>query len=84
MQDSERDVIERWRSGDKKAFEILVKRHMSDAYMTALGFAGNSEDARDLSQDAFVKAFQARRQFDPQRPFYPWFYRILKTTVSIS
>jgi len=78
LQDNERDVIERWLSGDKKAFGMLVKRHMADAYLTALGFTGNSEDARDLSQDAFVKAFQARHQFDRERPFYPWFYRILK------
>ena len=78
LEGTERDVIDRWRNGDKKAFEVLVKRHMTDAYLTALGFTGNSDDARDLSQDAFVKAFQARKQFDPQRPFYPWFYRILK------
>jgi RNA polymerase sigma-70 factor (ECF subfamily) len=78
VRDTDQDVIERWRKGDKKAFEVLVRRHMADAYLTALGFTGNVEDARDLSQDAFVKAFQARRQFDPQRPFYPWFYRILK------
>ncbi len=78
MQETERDVIERWRKGDKRAFEKLVKRHMADAYLTALGFTGNSEDARDLSQDAFVKAFQARRRFDPKKPFYPWFHRILR------
>lgn len=78
MQENEQDVIRRWLSGDKKAFEILVRRHMANAYLTALGFTGNAEDARDLSQDAFIKAFQARRRFDPQRPFYPWFYRILR------
>ena len=78
LHDTEQDIVERWQRGDKKAFEVLVKRHMAEAYLTALGFAGNPEDAKDLSQDAFVKAFRARRQFDPQRPFYPWFYRILK------
>ncbi len=51
---------------------------MSDAYLIALGFARNSDDARDLSQDAFVRAYQARAQFDEGRPFYPWFYRILR------
>jgi RNA polymerase sigma-70 factor (ECF subfamily) len=78
LQETERDVIERWRKGDKRAFEKLVKRHMADAYLTALGFTGNPEDARDLSQDAFVKAYQARRRFDPEKPFYPWFHRILR------
>ncbi|MFQ5510511.1 MAG: RNA polymerase sigma factor [Candidatus Krumholzibacteriia bacterium] len=78
MQENDKDVIERWCNGDRSAFETLVRRHMGDAYLTALGFTGNPEDARDLSQDAFVKAFQARKSFDPKRPFYPWFYRILK------
>jgi RNA polymerase sigma-70 factor (ECF subfamily) len=78
LQENDKDVIERWRNGDRSAFETLVRRHMADAYLTALGITGNAEDARDLSQEAFVKAFQARKKFDPQRPFYPWFYRILK------
>ena len=78
MHDDERELIERWKNGDKKAFGALVRRYMTDAYLIALGFAKNSEDARDLSQDAFIKAFQARDQFDPSRPFYPWFYRILR------
>lgn len=78
MPDDERELIERWRAGDRKAFGELVRLYMSDAYLIALGFAGNSEDARDLSQDAFVKAFEARKKFDPTRPFYPWLYRILK------
>lgn len=76
--EAEKDILLRWRDGDRKAFGILVGRYMEDAYLTALGLTGNAEDARDLSQDAFVKAFQARSSFDPSRPFYPWFYRILK------
>jgi RNA polymerase sigma-70 factor (ECF subfamily) len=76
--DTEQDIIERWCNGDKRAFEELVKRYMTEAYLTALGFARNPEDARDLSQEAFVKAYRARKRFDPKRPFYPWFYRILK------
>ena len=78
MSDPERDVVRRWTEGNKEAFEHLVRRYMQDAYMIALAYAGNPEDARDLSQDAFIKAYQARRKFDPERPFFPWFYRILK------
>jgi RNA polymerase sigma-70 factor (ECF subfamily) len=51
---------------------------MRDAWVVAYGFVGNAEDARDLSQEAFVKAYQARDRFDPDRPFYPWLYRIIK------
>ncbi|UCH85166.1 MAG: sigma-70 family RNA polymerase sigma factor [Candidatus Latescibacterota bacterium] len=78
MHEDERELIKRWKQGDKKAFGALVRRYMTDAYLIALGFAGNPDDARDLSQDAFIKAYQARDQFDPERPFYPWFYRILR------
>jgi RNA polymerase sigma-70 factor (ECF subfamily) len=76
--DSERDIIRGWKRGDKRAYEILVRRYMTDAYLVAYAFAGNAEDARDLSQEAFIKAYQARGRFDENRPFYPWLYRILK------
>jgi RNA polymerase sigma-70 factor (ECF subfamily) len=76
--DPERDLIQRWKRGDKRAFETLVRRHMTDAFYVAYGYAGNAEDARDLSQEAFIKAYQARARFDEARPFYPWLYRILK------
>lgn len=76
--DPEQDLIRRWKRGDKRAFETLVRRHMTDAFYVAYGYVGNAEDARDLSQDAFIKAYQARARFDESRPFYPWLYRILK------
>ena len=76
--DPEQDLIRRWKRGDKRAFETLVQRHMTDAFYVAYGYVGNAEDARDLSQDAFIKAYQARSRFDEDRPFYPWLYRILK------
>jgi len=56
----------------------LVRHYMTDAFLVAYGFVGNREDARDLSQDAFIKAYQARDRFDADRPFYPWLYRIIK------
>jgi RNA polymerase sigma-70 factor (ECF subfamily) len=76
--DPERDLIQRWKRGDKRAFEALVRRHMTDAFYVAYGYVGNAEDARDLSQEAFIKAYLARARFDEERPFYPWLYRILK------
>jgi RNA polymerase sigma-70 factor (ECF subfamily) len=76
--DNEREVVIEWKNGNKKAYERLVRHYMTDAYLVACGFVGDSEDARDLSQDAFIKAYQARDSFDANRPFYPWLYRILK------
>jgi RNA polymerase sigma-70 factor (ECF subfamily) len=76
--DNEKDVVIEWKKGNKKAYEKLVLRYMTDAFLVAQGFVGDAEDARDLSQDAFIKAYQARDSFDAERPFYPWLYRILK------
>lgn len=76
--DNEGQIVRDWKDGRKQAYEVLVRHYMTDAYLTAYGFVGNAEDARDLSQEAFIKAYQARESFDALRPFYPWFYRVLK------
>ena len=76
--EDERHVIREWKRGNARAYEVLVRRYMTDAYMVAYGYVGNSEDARDLSQEAFVKVHQARARFDEERPFYPWLYRVLR------
>jgi len=67
-----------WKDGKVGAFEKIVKSTMRRAYAVALGFVGNEEDARDLSQDAYLAAHRARKRFDVNRPFFPWFYKILK------
>jgi len=51
---------------------------MKDAYFIALGLVGNREDALDLSQEAFVRAFRNIKTVKPGRRFFPWFYQILK------
>lgn len=65
------------RDGDHKAFEELVERHKQKAYRIAFGFARDREEAKDLSQDAFLKAFVNLKNFDGRSGFYTWFYRIL-------
>lgn len=77
-EENEREIIAGWKRGDKRCYEKLVRRHMAEAFMVAYGFVGNAEDARDLSQEAFVKAYHARARFDETRPFYPWLYRIIR------
>jgi RNA polymerase sigma-70 factor, ECF subfamily len=51
---------------------------MRPAYFAALGLVGSREDALDLSQEAFARAFRARRTLDPERPFYAWYYTTLR------
>ncbi|HXI02477.1 MAG TPA: sigma-70 family RNA polymerase sigma factor, partial [Candidatus Saccharimonadales bacterium] len=71
-------LVERARDGDRSAFAELVNRYMRRAYYAALGLVGSPDDAMDLSQEAFARAFRARRRLDPQRPFYAWLYTILR------
>jgi RNA polymerase sigma-70 factor (ECF subfamily) len=71
-------VMERCRRGSKEAFEAIVRRYMKDAYFIALGLVGNREDALDLSQEAFILTYRNMKRFNPTRPFFPWFYQILR------
>ena len=66
------------RGGSREAFEVFVNKYMKDAYFIALGLVGNREDALDLSQEAFVRAYRNIRDVKPGRGFFPWFYQILK------
>ncbi len=75
---SEREILERVKRGRKAAYQVIVTRYMKKAYFTALGFVHNHQDALDISQEGFIKAFCRIRSFDTRRPFFPWFYEILK------
>ena len=71
-------AMRRCRRGSREAFEVFVNKYMKDAYFIALGLVGNREDALDLSQEAFVRAYRNINQVKPGRGFFPWFYQILK------
>ncbi len=75
---SESEAIKRVQKGDKEAYQVIVERYMKRAYYIVLGFVRNSQDALDLSQESFIKAFRKIKHFNPERPFFPWFYKLLK------
>ena len=62
--------------GHAKAFSELVRRHHVRVFHTAFGMVGNREDADDLAQLAFIKAFQSLHRFKGQSLFSTWLYRI--------
>ncbi|UCG59209.1 MAG: RNA polymerase sigma factor [Phycisphaerales bacterium] len=76
----EEETLALWgsRSSTKDAFEAIVKRHMKDAYFIALGLVGNHDDALELSQEAFFRAFKNIKQLSSKGKFFPWFYQILR------
>lgn len=55
-----------------------LQQAMPRAYVAAIRWLGNPDESRDACQDAAVKAWAARASYDPSRPFYPWFYRIVQ------
>jgi len=64
--------------GSTLAFKTLVDRHKKKAYYTALKLVGDPDDAYDLSQEAFIRVYNARRRYDGTHPFYAWFYTIIR------
>lgn len=63
--------------GQGHYFEILVRRYMEKAFRIAYDFTRNQETAKDLSQDAFLRAYANIKRFDGRSSFYTWFYRIV-------
>jgi RNA polymerase sigma-70 factor (ECF subfamily) len=78
----EQDAIERVRGGDSAAYAFLVTRYMKRAMSIAWGIVRNAHDAEDLTQEAFVRAFENIGSFRAGEPFGPWVYRIV-TNLSL-
>lgn len=74
--DDERSVIDRVLSGDKNAFEEIVLAHQKNVYNLALKMVGEPEDALDLSQEAFLRAYQSLASFRGDCRFSVWLYRM--------
>ncbi len=74
----ENEIIALVKKGDREAYREIVERYMKRAYYLALSFVRNAQDAMDISQDAFIRAFRKIKKFDTKRAFFPWFYKLLK------
>jgi RNA polymerase sigma-70 factor (ECF subfamily) len=76
----EEETVALWgsRRSTREAFEAVAQQHMKDAYFIALGLVGNREDALELSQEAFYRAYKHFDQLNSKGKFFPWFYQILR------
>jgi len=72
----EKEIIQRVLGGDKNAFEGLVLENQKNVYNLALKMTRNEEDALDLSQEAFIKAFRQLGNFRGDSRFSVWMYRL--------
>src|SRR5438309_438470 len=72
----ERALVDACLAGRPGAFDLIVERHRRSVYQLCYRFVGNHEDASDLSQDVFVRAYRGLRNFRGQSTLATWLYRI--------
>ena len=72
----EQQLVKRARTGDLEAYDELVGRYQERIYATVYHMTANHEDANDLAQETFIKAYQALKSFKGDSSFFTWIYRI--------
>lgn len=81
--DADLEIVKRVQAGDVAAFDVLIKKYRERLFSVVYNMTSNREDAADLTQDAFIKAFQSIQRFNGQASFFTWLYRIaVNSTVS--
>lgn len=69
-------LVERCLAGETEAFDVIVERHQRSVYRLCYRFAGTHEDAADLTQDVFLRAFKGLRSFRGDATLSTWLYRV--------
>src|ERR1700730_4614562 len=79
---SEADLVKRCQGGESEAFDELVTRYRTRVFGMIYNMVHSEQDAWDLAQDSFLKAWKSIGRFRGQSSFYTWIYRIV-TNVTI-
>jgi RNA polymerase sigma-70 factor, ECF subfamily len=69
-------LVERSKAGDRLAFEELVRRHADRLYGLVLRFVANADEAEEVTQEAFLRAWRSIEKFEHRSQFFTWLYRI--------
>jgi RNA polymerase sigma-70 factor (ECF subfamily) len=69
-------LVQRVQNGEVAAYDLLVHRYRERLYSVVYNLTSNNEDAMDLTQEAFIKAYQSIHRFKGNSSFYTWIYRI--------
>jgi len=77
VEEQEATLLDRCLGGDGGAFGQLIDRYQRVLYNVSLRMVGNREDAKDITQTVFLKAYQAMGTFDRRHKFFSWIYRIM-------
>jgi RNA polymerase sigma-70 factor (ECF subfamily) len=79
--DNDQQLVERVQKGDKRAFDLLVRKYQHRVLKLVGRFVNNSAEAEDVAQEAFLKAYRALPAFRGDSAFYTWLYRIAINTA---
>jgi RNA polymerase sigma-70 factor, ECF subfamily len=74
---SDEELCSRVAQHDREAFDLLVRRYEPRAYRLAYSMLGNEADARDVSQEVFIRVYETAHQFSGRSRFNTWFHRVL-------
>ncbi|MBM4162019.1 MAG: sigma-70 family RNA polymerase sigma factor [Ignavibacteria bacterium] len=77
---NDHDAVKECLRGNKQAFEVIVDRYQKPIYNLILRMVRDPEDAADLTQTVFVRAYEKLKTFDPRQKFFSWLYRIAINT----
>lgn len=80
LREDDRQAIEACRQGEREAFDRLVERYQRDVYRLCYRYVNNHQDANDMAQEAFLKAYRALSRFRGDSAFSTWLYRIAVNT----
>jgi RNA polymerase sigma-70 factor (ECF subfamily) len=81
MNRSDQQLVSDYLSGDEKSLEVLFGRYLKPIYSFTYRYVGGGQDAEDVTQEAFVKAWRNLKKFDQQKSFKTWIFSIAKNTA---
>ncbi|MDF7807416.1 sigma-70 family RNA polymerase sigma factor [Pontiellaceae bacterium B12219] len=76
MERTDQELVKASLEGNRSAFALLVSRHQDSVFGLAVGMTRNREDAADMAQEAFIKAYNKLEQYNPEYAFRSWILRI--------
>src|SRR5437868_12661026 len=76
MEEHDGSAVELARSGDSDAFRLLVERHSRNVFRLAFRMTGHEQDAEDVVQETFLRAYKQLKNYEARSSFSTWLYRI--------
>lgn len=76
IENNDNDLVKACLEGDLSAFEALVERYQKTIFNTALNMVRDRDEAKDITQDVFIRAYENLRTFKPEYKFFSWIYKM--------